>query len=276
MSQPVMSQPNTPLLREARDGIVTLTMNRPQQYNAMSEALLGELGDAFAELSGDRDLRCVVLAGAGKAFCAGHDLREMRGRPQLDYYRDLFARCSAVMQAIQALPVPVIARVHGLATAAGCQLVAACDLAIAGESARFAVSGINLGLFCATPSVALSRNVPTKRAFDMLMTGRFVDAATAVDYGLVNEAVADDALDAAVARKCATIAAKTPAAVRTGKTMFYRQRELALGEAYALAGEAMAQNMMDEDTSEGIDAFLEKREPAWARPVGSHGDRNAN
>ena len=269
MSLPVMSQPNTPLLREARDGIVTLTMNRPQQYNAMSEALLGELGDAFADLSGDRDLRCVVLAGAGKAFCAGHDLREMRGRPQLAYYRDLFARCSTLVQAIQALPVPVIARVHGLATAAGCQLVAACDLAIAGDSARFAVSGINLGLFCATPSVALSRNVPTKRAFDMLMTGRFVDAATAVDYGLVNEAVADDALDAAVARKCATIAAKTPAAVRTGKTMFYRQRELALGEAYALAGEAMAQNMMDEDTSEGIDAFLEKREPAWARPVGS-------
>ena len=263
-----MHPANTTLVREDRDGIVTLTMNRPQQYNAMSEALLGELGDAVAALAQDAAVRCVVLAGAGKAFCAGHDLREMRGRPDLAYYRDLFARCSAVMQAIQALPVPVIARVHGLATAAGCQLVAACDLAIAAQSARFAVSGINLGLFCATPSVALSRNVPAKRAFDMLMTGRFVDAGTAVDYGLVNEAVADAELDAAVARKCATIAAKAPAAVRTGKAMFYKQREMSLADAYALAGEAMAQNMMDEDTSEGLDAFLEKRAPAWARPAG--------
>ena len=260
---------NSTLEYEDADGIVTLTMNRPQQYNAMSEAMLGELGEAFASLAGDPDVRCIVLAGAGKAFCAGHDLREMRGRPQLAYYRDLFARCSAVMQAIQALPVPVIARVHGLATAAGCQLVAACDLAIAAESARFAVSGINLGLFCSTPAVALSRNVSTKRAFDMLMTGRFVDAATAARYGLINEAVPDAELGAAVDRKAATIAAKPPAAVRTGKAMFYKQREMALAEAYAFAGEAMARNMMDEDTSEGIDAFLEKREPAWGTRVRS-------
>ena len=253
-------QANTTLLRAETDGIVTLTLDRPRQLNALSEALLGELAEAFAELARDPAVRCVILAGAGAAFCAGHDLREMRGRPQLEHYRDLFARCSVVMQAIQALPVPVIARVHGLATAAGCQLVAACDLAIASQSARFAVSGINLGLFCATPSVALSRNVPTKRAFDMLMTGRFIDAATAVDYGLVNEAVADDALDAAVAAKAATIAAKAPAAVRAGKALFYRQREAALAEAYALAGETMARNMMDEDTVEGIAAFLDKRE----------------
>ncbi len=257
--------PNTTLVREDNAGVVTLTMNRPNQYNAISEALLAELADAFAALAHVDSVRCVVLAGAGKAFCAGHDLREMRGRPELAYYRDLFARCSGVMQAIQTLQVPVIARVHGLATAAGCQLVAACDLAIAAKSARFAVSGINLGLFCATPSVALSRNVPAKRAFDMLMTGRFVDGATAVDYGLVNEVVPDAELDAAVARKTTTIAAKTPGAVRTGKAMFYKQRELALADAYALAGEAMAQNMMDEDTSEGIDAFLEKRAPSWAR-----------
>ena len=256
---------NTTLVREEADGIVTLTMNRPRQLNAMSEALLAELSEAFAALTADAHVRCVVLAGAGPAFCAGHDLREMRGTPDLAYYRDLFSRCSGVMQAIQAVPVPVIARVHGLATAAGCQLVAACDLAIAAHSARFAVSGINLGLFCATPSVALTRNVPTKRTFDMAMTGRFVDAATAVDYGLVNEAVPDAELDAAIARKAATICAKTPAAVRTGKAMFYRQREMALADAYALAGEAMAQNMMDEDTGEGIDAFIEKREPAWAR-----------
>ena len=258
---------NTSLLREDNDGVVTLTMNRPRQLNAMSEALLGELGDAFAALAEEAHLRCVVLAGAGTAFCAGHDLREMRGTPELAYYRDLFSRCSTVMQAIQAVPVPVIARVHGLATAAGCQLVAACDLAIAGASARFAVSGINLGIFCSTPSVALSRNVPAKRAFDMLMTGRFIDATTAVDYGLVNAAVADDALDAAVSAKAAAIVSKTPAAVRTGKALFYKQREAALADAYALASEAMAQNMMDEDTNEGIDAFLEKREPARAHGV---------
>ena len=257
------------VLRRDDGGVAWLTMNRPAARNALSVGLMTALEAAFATVADDDAVRVVVLGGAGPAFCAGHDLREMRGRPQLAYYRDLFARCSAVMQAIQALPVPVIARVHGLATAAGCQLVAACDLAIAAESARFAVSGINLGLFCSTPAVALSRNVSTKRAFDMLMTGRFVDAATAARYGLINEAVPDAELGAAVDRKAATIAAKPPAAVRTGKAMFYKQREMALAEAYAFAGEAMARNMMDEDTSEGIDAFLEKREPAWGTRVRS-------
>ncbi|MGS0891525.1 enoyl-CoA hydratase [Burkholderia stagnalis] len=251
------------LLREMRDGVVTLRLNRPRQFNALSEALLASLHDAFASLAADSHVRCVVLAAAGNAFCAGHDLREMRGNPDLDYYRALFVQCSRVMLAMRALPVPVIARVQGIATAAGCQLVAACDLAIAADTARFAVSGINVGLFCSTPAVALSRNVTAKRAFDMLVTGRFVDAATAAAWGLVNEAVPEDALDAAVARKVAEIIAKSPAAVRVGKQMFYRQRELSLDEAYAYADDVMARNMMEEDAGEGIDAFLEKRQPTW-------------
>ncbi|KVX67829.1 enoyl-CoA hydratase [Burkholderia stagnalis] len=251
------------LLREAHDGVVTLRLNRPRQFNALSEAMLASLHDAFESLAVDPHVRCVVLAAEGKAFCAGHDLREMRGKPDLDYYRALFAQCSRVMLAMRALPVPVIARVHGIATAAGCQLVAACDLAIAADTARFAVSGINVGLFCSTPAVALSRNVTAKRAFDMLVTGRFVDAPTAAAWGLVNESVPEDALDAAVARKVAEIVAKSPAAVRYGKTMFYRQREMTLDDAYAYAGDVMARNMMEEDAGEGIDAFLEKRAPRW-------------
>ncbi|OJB16185.1 enoyl-CoA hydratase [Burkholderia ubonensis] len=256
--------PTEPLLqREARDGVVTLRLNRPQQFNALSEAMLASLHDAFESLAADPHVRCVILAAEGKAFCAGHDLREMRGKPDLDHYRALFAQCSRVMLAMRALPVPVIARVHGIATAAGCQLVAACDLAIAADTARFAVSGINVGLFCSTPAVALSRSVAAKRAFDMLVTGRFVDAATAAAWGLVNEAVPEDALDTAVARKVAEIVAKSPAAVRYGKAMFYRQREMPLDDAYAYAGDVMARNMMEEDAGEGIDAFLEKRPPRW-------------
>lgn len=256
LSQPV-------LLRQTADGVVTLRLNRPMQFNALSEALLGALQQALEGLAQEPDLRCVVLEGAGRAFCAGHDLREMRGQPRIEYYRDLFARCSRVMQAIQTLPVPVIARVHGVATAAGCQLVASCDLAIAAETAKFAVSGINVGLFCATPSVALSRNVPMKQAFDMLMTAPFIDAGTARDWGLINQAVPETELDGAVAAKVAQITAKSPAAVRHGKAMFYRQREMGLAEAYAYASEVMAQNMMEEDAGEGIDAFLAKRAPVW-------------
>ncbi|OMG72707.1 enoyl-CoA hydratase [Burkholderia ubonensis] len=255
--------PEPLLQRETRDGVVTLRLNRPQQFNALSEAMLASLHDAFESLAADPHVRCVILAAEGKAFCAGHDLREMRGKPDLDYYHALFVQCSRVMLAMRALPVPVIARVHGIATAAGCQLVAACDLAIAADTARFAVSGINVGLFCSTPAVALSRSVAAKRAFDMLVTGRFVDAATAAAWGLVNEAVPEDALDAAVARKVAEIVAKSPAAVRYGKAMFYRQREMTLDDAYAYAGGVMARNMMEEDAGEGIDAFLEKRPPRW-------------
>lgn len=251
------------VLREDLRGVATLWLNRPAQFNALSEAMLDALHEQLDALAADPQVRCVVIGAKGKAFCAGHDLREMRGKPELAYYQALFARCSRVMQAIQALPVPVIARAHGIATAAGCQLVASCDLAIAAQSASFAVSGINVGLFCSTPSVALSRNVSAKRAFDMLVTGRFIDAATAADWGLVNQAVADESLDAAVEQKTAEIIAKSPTAVRYGKAMFYRQRQLALAEAYAYAGDVMARNMMEEDAGEGIDAFLGKRAPKW-------------
>lgn len=251
------------LLRDDREGIATLRLNQPARFNALSEALLEALQREIGAMAEDRSVRCVVLAAAGKDFCAGHDLREMRARPDLGYYQALFARCSLVMQGLQSLPVPVIARVQGIATAAGCQLVASCDLAIAAETARFAVSGINVGLFCATPSVALSRNVSAKRAFDMAFTGRFIDAATAADWGLINEAVPEAALDDTIAGKAAAIVAKSPAAVRIGKRMFYRQRQLDLAEAYAFAGDVMARNMMEEDAGEGIDAFLGKRAPRW-------------
>lgn len=254
---------DTPVRREARGGVVTLTLDRPRQFNALSQGVLAALQREIDALAADPQVRCVVLAASGKAFCAGHDLREMRAEPRIEYYRQLFAQCSRVMQGLQALPVPVIARVQGLATAAGCQLVASCDLAIAARSARFAVSGINVGLFCSTPAVALSRNVSAKRAFDMLVTGRFIDADLAADWGLVNEVADDDALDAAVQRKVDEILSKSPAAVRYGKAMFYRQRQMALTDAYDYAGDVMARNMMEEDACEGIDAFIEKRS---ARP----------
>lgn len=251
------------VLHEINDGVVTLRLNRPAQFNALSEAMLAALHGALQGVASDDSVRCVILAAEGKAFCAGHDLREMRGQPDLSYYRTLFAQCSVVMQAIQALPVPVIARVHGIATAAGCQLVASCDLAVASTHARFAVSGINVGLFCSTPSVALSRNVSTKRAFDLLVTGRFIDAETAADWGLINEAVPDAELDAAIARKVDLIRSKSPAAIRYGKAMFYKQQPMPTADAYAYAGDVMARNMMEEDAGEGIDAFLQKREPRW-------------
>jgi enoyl-CoA hydratase/carnithine racemase len=252
------------LTQERCNGVVTLCMTRPSQLNALSESAIGTLQLALDALAADSEVRCVVIAGSGKAFCAGHDLAEMRRHWRLPYYQALFARCSRLMQSIQSLPVPVIARVHGVATAAGCQLVASCDLAIAADTARFAVSGINVGLFCATPAVALSRNVSQKRAFDMLVTGRFIDAATAVDWGLINEAVPAAELDAAVARKTAEIASKSPAAIRFGKSMFYRQRQMAQSDAYDYAGDVMARNMMHHDACEGIDAFLSKREPKWS------------
>ncbi len=251
------------VVREDRDGVATLWLNRPLQFNALSEGMLDALQAGLDAVRRDPQVRCVVLAGAGKAFCAGHDLREMQAHRRLDYYQALFARCCGMMQDIQSLPVPVIARVQGIATAAGCQLVATCDLAIAADTARFAVSGINVGLFCATPSVPLSRNVSTKRAFDLLVTGRFIDAATAADWGLINAAVPEAELDAAIARKAAEITAKSPAAIRHGKAMFYGQRELPVAEAYRRAAETMAHNMMEEDAEEGIAAFLGKRAPHW-------------
>lgn len=255
---------NAPLVTRSRNGgLVNLCLNRPTQFNALSEELLAALKEELDLVAADPSVRCVVLSAAGKAFCAGHDLRQMRATPRLDYYRQLFARCTEVMQTIIALPIPVIARVHGIATAAGCQLVASCDLAVASDKARFAVSGINVGLFCSTPAVALSRNVPTKRAFEMLVTARFIDAADAEKWGLINRAVADAELDVTVDELAETIMAKSPAAVRHGKAMFYAQQERSRTEAYALASEVMARNMMEEDAGEGIDAFFEKRSPVW-------------
>jgi enoyl-CoA hydratase/carnithine racemase len=254
---------DTILLREESDGVVTLTLNRPAQFNALSEEMLAALQSELDDIAGDEDVRCVVLAAAGKAFCAGHDLKQMRANPHQTYYEALFAKCSGVMQSIVNLPVPVIARVHGMATAAGCQLVASCDLAVASESATFAVSGINVGLFCSTPAVALSRNVSPKHAFDMLVTGRFISAAEALAYGLVSRTAPDVDLDRAVATLTGEICSKSPVAIRTGKAMFSRQRTMSLEDAYAFAGNVMACNMMAEDAAEGIDAFIGKRKPVW-------------
>lgn len=243
-------------------GAVKLTLNRPQAFNALSESMLDAMEHALKGI-GESDARVVVIAGAGRAFCAGHDLKEMRAQPALDYYRELFARCSRMMLTVQRIPQPVIARVHGIATAAGCQLVAMCDLAVASDDARFAVSGVNLGLFCATPSVPLSRNVSRKAAFEMLVTGDFIDAHTARERGLVNRVAPLAELDDAVSALAASIASKPREAVAAGKRLFYRQLEAGIEGAYALASETMACNMMDEATLEGTQAFIEKRAPRW-------------
>ncbi|MGB6604431.1 MAG: enoyl-CoA hydratase [Steroidobacteraceae bacterium] len=249
--------------RAAARGTVTLTLNRPQAFNALSQDMMSALQRELDALSADAALRLVVLAAEGRAFCAGHDLKEMRAQPSLEYYRRLFAQCSRLMLTLRRLPVPVIARVQGIATAAGCQLVAQCDLAVAASDARFAVSGVNLGLFCSTPGVALARNVPRKQAFEMLVTGDFIDAETARTRGLVNRVVEPDALDAEVTRLAAGILAKPRAAIAMGKELFYRQVELGLESAYEAAGETMACNMMDESALEGVQAFIEKRAPRW-------------
>jgi enoyl-CoA hydratase/carnithine racemase len=254
-----------PLLLHHRDerGVVELTLNRPQAFNALSEAMLAELGKAFDALANDESVRVVVLGASGKAFCAGHDLKEMRAEPSLEYYQRLFAQCSGVMLAIQRLPVPVIARVQGLATAAGCQLVAMCDLAVASRDARFAVSGVNVGLFCSTPGVALSRNVPRKTAFEMLVTGDFISADDALVKGLVNRVAAADALDDEVEAMVARIVSRPRVAVALGKALFYRQLEQGIESAYEDAGATMACNMMDASALEGVQAFIEKRLPSW-------------
>jgi len=253
------------LLLQHRDerGVVTLTLNRPQAFNALSEAMLAELGDALDALAEDESVRAVVLGASGKAFCAGHDLKEMRAEPSLAYYERLFAQCSAVMLAIQRLDVPVIARVQGIATAAGCQLVAMCDLAVASVDARFAVSGVNVGLFCSTPGVALSRNLPRKAAFEMLVTGDFISAEQARASGLVNCVAAADALDDEVESLVSRIVAKPRVAVAMGKSLFYRQLEKGIEDAYQDAGTTMACNMMDPCALEGVKAFIEKRPPSW-------------
>jgi len=251
------------LLREDRGDIRILTLNRPDQYNALSEAMLTALQQELDALAEDETKQVVILGANGKAFCAGHDLKEMRAQPDQEYYQTLFEQCRQVMLTMTRIPQPLIACVHGMATAAGCQLVANADLAVASTDARFAVSGINLGLFCSTPGVALSRNVPRKRAFEMLITGKFIDAHTASEWGLINAAVEPNKLMETVLELADNIAQKSPVAVRAGKQMFYRQLEHGLADAYAYAGDVMACNMMAEDTAEGIDAFIEKRTPTW-------------
>jgi len=251
---------------EARDarGVVTLTMNRPATFNALGEEMLGALQAALDRVADDEGARAVVIAAEGKAFCPGHNLKEMMARPELAYYQQLFAQCSRMMLAIQKLPVPVIARVHGIATAAGCQLVAQCDLAVASTAAKFAVSGINVGLFCATPSVPLLRNVSAKQAMEMLVTGDFIGAEQARERGLVNRVVAPEQLDAEIESLLASILAKPRQALAMGKELFYRQRELGVEAAYQLASQTMAVNMMDACAQEGVTAFAEKRKPSWA------------
>ena len=258
-----MSASDDLLLREDRDGIARLTLNRPAARNALSVPLMTTLEAALAEIEADTAIRVVVLAGAGPAFCAGHDLKEVRGGDGAAH-QALFAQCSRVMQAITGLRVPVIAQVHGIATAAGCQLVATCDLAIAADTARFATPGVNIGLFCSTPMVALSRAVGRKAAMEMLLLGDMIDAATAVRHGLVNHAVPEAALAETVTSLATRIAGKSRAVLAIGKPAFYAQAELPLAEAYAYASDVMVRNMREPDAAEGIDAFLQKRKPVWA------------
>jgi enoyl-CoA hydratase/carnithine racemase len=251
------------LLRRNAGGVAWLTLNRPAARNALSMALMAALDAELARVETDASVKVVVIGGAGPAFCAGHDLRELRATPTRSFYEATFALCSRLMLSVVRLPKPVIARVHGVATAAGCQLVASCDLAVAADTARFATPGVNIGLFCSTPMVALSRAVGRKAAMEMLLTGDLVDAARARELGLVNRVVPDGDLDAAVSALAGQIAAKSPLTVAIGKEAFYRQAEMALEAAYGYAAEVMTRNMLARDAAEGIDAFLAKRPPVW-------------
>jgi enoyl-CoA hydratase/carnithine racemase len=256
------------LIRTDADAIAHIEFNAPERLNALSDGMLAALQSELDSLKDDPDVRVVILSGAGKAFCAGHDLREMQAaRDSADggaaAFHDLFTRCAAVMQTIQALPQPVIAQVHGIATAAGCQLVATCDLAVASDTCKFGVNGVNIGLFCSTPMVALTRNIARKQAFEMLTTGGFVDAQKAQTLGLINKSVPHVDLAQDTRALATTIAAKLPVAVKTGKQAFYEQAQMTTAEAYAYTGQIMADNMLDAQTDEGISAFLEKRPPNW-------------
>lgn len=257
------------LLREDLDGgIARLTLNSPGSLNALSDAMLAALSEELGRLAADTRTKVVILRGAGKAFCAGHDLKEMQaGRQAADkgaaYFADLFSRCAGVMQAITNLPQPVIASAHGIATAAGCQLVATCDMAVTATGTRFGVNGVNIGLFCSTPMVALTRNVNAKQAFEMLVTGEFIEAVRAREIGLVNRITAPEMLEEETLALARTVASKLGSAVRIGKRAFYDQAQLSLAEAYAHTGAVMVENMLLRDTDEGITAFLEKRKPDW-------------
>jgi enoyl-CoA hydratase/carnithine racemase len=251
------------LLRSDAGGVVTLTMNRPEARNALSVELMTAMREELRAIEQDRAIRVVVIAGSGPAFSAGHDLREMRANPGRQAYETLFAQCSDLMLAIMRLPQPVIAKVHATAFAAGCQLVASCDLAVASTAAKFATPGVNIGLFCSTPMVAVSRDVPRKRILEMLLTGDAIDAETAATLGLVNRAVPPERLDAVVGEFVQKIIAKSPYVLKIGKEAFYRQLDLGIAEAYAYASEVMTINMLARDAAEGIDAFLQRRPPTW-------------
>lgn len=251
----------TILKRDDAAGVATLTLNVPEKLNPLSDEMLAALRDALSSIA-ESDIKCVVLAAEGKAFCAGHNLKEMQGKDPAEL-KDLFDRCAEVMLLIQSIPQPVIAQVQGMATAAGCQLVATCDMAIASDAAKFGVNGVNIGLFCSTPMVALTRNVTRKAAFEMLTTGRFIEAEEAERLGLINRSVPADALQAEVRQLAETIASKRKAAVKLGKAAFYEQAQMSTANAYAFTGDVMVQNMAQPDTIEGISAFLEKRKPDW-------------
>lgn len=263
MNAPLEAAQEPLILRADAVGIATLTLNRPAQFNAINGAMLTALQAALDAVGADAAVRVVVVAGAGRAFCPGHDLKEMLANSTEDFIGDLFRRCCEVMLTLQRIPQPVIARVHGIATAAGCQIVAACDLAVAEEGARFATSGVNFGLFCATPGVPVSRNISQKRAFEMLMTGEFIDAKTALAWGLVNRVVPLAELDAAVTTLAGQMMDKPPAVIGAGKRFFYEQLECKLERAYETASAAITRNMLAADGQEGVGAFVEKRKPRW-------------
>ncbi len=264
---PVASDNEAILLRRDADGIATLTLNRPKQYNALSTGLMAEIQTALDALRDDRSINVVILEAAGRGFCAGHDLKEMRAAggasDKRAYFEAVFQQCSRMMLSITRLPQPVIAKVQGIATAAGCQLVATCDLAIAAETASFATPGVNIGLFCSTPMVALSRVVPRKTAMEMLLTGESIDAATAERMGLINRAVPVEDLDRVTQDFAQKIASKSPLTLKIGKEAYYRQIEMDLEQSYSYTSEVMTTNMLARDAEEGIDAFIEKREPTW-------------
>lgn len=257
------------LNRSDKDGVAHLQMNAPERLNALSDEMLAALQEQLDALQTDQDTRVVILSGAGKAFCAGHDLKQMQAGRQAEdggksYFADLFGRCAKVMTGLTRLPQPVIAQVHGIATAAGCQMVASCDMAVASKECRFGVNGVNIGLFCSTPMVALSRNIPRKKAFEMLTTGRFLSADEAAQVGLVNRVVPAEDLGEQTRDLAQTVAGKLSAAVKIGKSAFYDQMQMDLDAAYAFTGDVMVENMLWRDTNEGISAFLEKRPPDWS------------
>jgi enoyl-CoA hydratase/carnithine racemase len=251
------------VLSHTEQGICRLTLNRGERYNPLSRAMLAALQGELSRIAAEPSIRCVVLAAEGKGFCAGHDLKELRAHPDLAWQQELFAACNALLVSLTTLPQPVIARVHGIATAAGCQLVSMCDLAVAAESARFALPGVNVGVFCTTPAVGVVRNIGRKRTMQMLLTGEPIDAATALAWGLVNRVVPVDALDAAIAEFTRLIIARSASVIAKGKQAFYQQVDLGLAAAYDYAGGVMARSLLEADADEGIDAFVAKRAPRW-------------